>query len=196
MTPAGELWWRYVALEGEDGRRLAEGLSWGSTLTAPSPRQEREKAHEGARPMRAIFLADGKVFTTGFSRMSERQLALWDPVSGPAGPSGQPQDGLHPGRGGRGSPGEACHSQVLSLAPEAPRTWSPASLSSPCPLLSGLPHRLHLPPCLPTVFLPPERPFPPLLACFHSAVLRGPVQKSPSPGRLPAFPMKCSVPQA
>lgn len=36
--------------------------------------------------MRAIFLADGKVFTTGFSRMSERQLALWDPVSGPAGP--------------------------------------------------------------------------------------------------------------
>uniref|UniRef100_A0A8I3WMG0 Coronin n=1 Tax=Callithrix jacchus TaxID=9483 RepID=A0A8I3WMG0_CALJA len=40
---------------------------------------EREKAHEGARPMRAIFLADGKVFTTGFSRMSERQLALWDP---------------------------------------------------------------------------------------------------------------------
>ncbi|PKK17326.1 coronin-1B [Columba livia] len=28
--------------------------------------------------MRAIFLADGKIFTTGFSRMSERQLALWD----------------------------------------------------------------------------------------------------------------------
>ncbi|KAM9097956.1 LOW QUALITY PROTEIN: coronin-1C [Sarcophilus harrisii] len=38
------------------------------------------KAHEGARPMRAIFLADGNVFTTGFSRMSERQLALWNPV--------------------------------------------------------------------------------------------------------------------
>lgn len=32
--------------------------------------------------MRAIFLADGKIFTTGFSRMSERQLALWDTVSG------------------------------------------------------------------------------------------------------------------
>lgn len=30
--------------------------------------------------MRAIFLADGNVFTTGFSRMSERQLALWNPV--------------------------------------------------------------------------------------------------------------------
>uniref|UniRef100_A0A2K6NJ73 Coronin n=2 Tax=Colobinae TaxID=9569 RepID=A0A2K6NJ73_RHIRO len=39
---------------------------------------EKEKAHEGARPMRAIFLADGNVFTTGFSRMSERQLALWN----------------------------------------------------------------------------------------------------------------------
>lgn len=38
--------------------------------------------------MRAIFLADGKVFTTGFSRMSERQLALWDPVSGHALPEG------------------------------------------------------------------------------------------------------------
>uniref|UniRef100_A0ABM5F1N2 Coronin n=1 Tax=Pogona vitticeps TaxID=103695 RepID=A0ABM5F1N2_9SAUR len=42
---------------------------------------EKEKAHEGARPMRAIFLSDGNIFTTGFSRMSERQLALWNPKS-------------------------------------------------------------------------------------------------------------------
>lgn len=42
--------------------------------------QEKDKAHEGARPMRAIFLADGNIFTTGFSRMSERQLALWKTV--------------------------------------------------------------------------------------------------------------------
>ncbi|XP_051552450.1 uncharacterized protein coro1cb isoform X2 [Myxocyprinus asiaticus] len=42
---------------------------------------EKDKAHEGARPMRAIFLADGNIFTTGFSRMSERQLALWNPKS-------------------------------------------------------------------------------------------------------------------
>lgn len=48
--------------------------------TPVSPPQEKERAHEGARPMRAIFLADGKIFTTGFSRMSERQLALWDTV--------------------------------------------------------------------------------------------------------------------
>lgn len=40
---------------------------------------EKEKAHEGSRPMRAIFMSDGNVFTTGFSRMSERQLALWNP---------------------------------------------------------------------------------------------------------------------
>ncbi|KAB5579470.1 hypothetical protein PHYPO_G00195420 [Pangasianodon hypophthalmus] len=38
----------------------------------------REKAHEGTRPMRGVFLTDGKILTTGFSRMSERQLALWD----------------------------------------------------------------------------------------------------------------------
>uniref|UniRef100_G3P236 Coronin n=1 Tax=Gasterosteus aculeatus aculeatus TaxID=481459 RepID=G3P236_GASAC len=44
------------------------------------PRKEMiEKAHEGARPMRAIFLSNGNVLTTGFSRMSERQLALWNP---------------------------------------------------------------------------------------------------------------------
>ncbi|KAG7489128.1 coronin-1C isoform X1 [Solea senegalensis] len=39
---------------------------------------EREKAHDGARPMRAIFLSDGNILTTGFSRMSERQLSLWN----------------------------------------------------------------------------------------------------------------------
>ncbi|XP_077417328.1 coronin-1C-A isoform X2 [Vanacampus margaritifer] len=39
---------------------------------------EKEKAHDGARPMRAIFLKDGKVLTTGFNRRSERQIALWD----------------------------------------------------------------------------------------------------------------------
>ncbi|XP_069047585.1 coronin-1B-like [Lepisosteus oculatus] len=38
----------------------------------------KERAHDGSRPMRAVFLSDGKIFTTGFSRMSERQLALWD----------------------------------------------------------------------------------------------------------------------
>ncbi|KAM9743794.1 coronin-1C-A [Menidia menidia] len=54
------------------------------TIRVIDPRKEdivaeKEKAHEGARPMRAIFLSDGNVLTTGFSRMSERQLALWNP---------------------------------------------------------------------------------------------------------------------
>ncbi|KAM9464264.1 uncharacterized protein ACWYII_009532 isoform 1-T1 [Salvelinus alpinus] len=54
------------------------------TIRVIDPRKEeivgeKEKAHDGARPMRAIFLSDGNVFTTGFSRMSERQLALWNP---------------------------------------------------------------------------------------------------------------------
>ncbi|KAM8976697.1 coronin-6 isoform 2-T2 [Pelodytes ibericus] len=40
---------------------------------------EKSGAHEGARPIKSIFLSDGKIFTTGFSKMSERQLALWDP---------------------------------------------------------------------------------------------------------------------
>ncbi|NWZ49012.1 CORO6 protein, partial [Haliaeetus albicilla] len=39
---------------------------------------EKAKPHDGARPIRAIFVADGKIFTTGFSKMSERQLGLWD----------------------------------------------------------------------------------------------------------------------
>nr|XP_020659183.1 coronin-6 isoform X2 [Pogona vitticeps] len=52
-------------------------------LRVVDPRQrlvvaEKSKPHEGSRPVRAIFMADGKVFTTGFSKMSERQLALWD----------------------------------------------------------------------------------------------------------------------
>ncbi|KAM9304756.1 coronin-1A [Gastrophryne carolinensis] len=39
---------------------------------------EKEKPHEGSRPVRAIFVSEDKILTTGFSRMSDRQLALWD----------------------------------------------------------------------------------------------------------------------
>lgn len=34
--------------------------------------------------MRAIFTRDGNIFTTGFTRMSQRELGLWDPVSHPS----------------------------------------------------------------------------------------------------------------
>lgn len=43
--------------------------------------QEKDRPHEGTRPVRAVFVSDDKILTTGFSRMSERQVALWDMVS-------------------------------------------------------------------------------------------------------------------
>lgn len=37
------------------------------------------KGHQAVKPMRAVFMKDGRIFTTGFSRTGERQYALWDP---------------------------------------------------------------------------------------------------------------------
>ncbi|XP_033748826.1 coronin-1A-like isoform X2 [Pecten maximus] len=36
------------------------------------------KPHESSKPAQAVFLKDGRIFSTGFSRMSERQYAVWD----------------------------------------------------------------------------------------------------------------------
>jgi hypothetical protein len=36
--------------------------------------------HEGTKPTQIVFLKTGNIFTTGFSKMSERQVALWDSV--------------------------------------------------------------------------------------------------------------------
>jgi hypothetical protein len=36
--------------------------------------------HEGSKPTQIVFLKNGNIFTTGFSKMSERQVALWDGV--------------------------------------------------------------------------------------------------------------------
>lgn len=35
------------------------------------------KCHEGAKPSHVCYLKDGQLLTTGFSKMSERQYALW-----------------------------------------------------------------------------------------------------------------------
>ena len=43
--------------------------------------QEKDRPHEGTRPVHAVFVSEGKILTTGFSRMSEQQVALWDTVS-------------------------------------------------------------------------------------------------------------------
>ena len=37
--------------------------------------------HEGSKPAQVVYLRNGRIFTTGFSKMSERQMALWDDVS-------------------------------------------------------------------------------------------------------------------
>lgn len=37
--------------------------------------------HEGVKPQRAIFLKDGRIFTTGFTKRSERLYALRTQVS-------------------------------------------------------------------------------------------------------------------
>jgi len=37
--------------------------------------------HEGSKSIQVVYLKNGSLFTTGFSRMSERQYALWDGVS-------------------------------------------------------------------------------------------------------------------
>lgn len=36
--------------------------------------------HEGSKASRAIFLRSGLIFTTGFSKMSDRQYSLRDPA--------------------------------------------------------------------------------------------------------------------
>uniref|UniRef100_A0A8C4GNQ8 Coronin n=1 Tax=Dicentrarchus labrax TaxID=13489 RepID=A0A8C4GNQ8_DICLA len=75
----------YSACWNRDGSRILTSCK-DKTMRVLDPRKgtvliEKEKPHEGSRPIRAVFVADGKILSTGFSRMSERQVALWDPVS-------------------------------------------------------------------------------------------------------------------
>lgn len=39
------------------------------------------RCHDGAKPQQCVYLKDGRIFTTGFSKMSERQYALWKEVN-------------------------------------------------------------------------------------------------------------------
>ncbi|XP_060243243.1 coronin-6 isoform X5 [Meriones unguiculatus] len=75
------------------------------TLRIVDPRKgrvvaERFAAHEGMRPMRAVFTRLGHIFTTGFTRMSQRELGLWDPVT-QLEAWGVCPGGWHHGRGAR-----------------------------------------------------------------------------------------------
>jgi len=40
--------------------------------------QERKAAHAGTKTSKVVFLKDGRILTFGFSKMSDRQYALWD----------------------------------------------------------------------------------------------------------------------
>lgn len=40
--------------------------------------QQRNAAHDGTKTCKCVFLKDGRLMTFGFSRMSDRQYALWD----------------------------------------------------------------------------------------------------------------------
>ncbi|CAL9692732.1 unnamed protein product [Knipowitschia caucasica] len=73
----------YSAVWNRDGSRILTSCK-DKMLRILDPRKgtvitEKEKPHEGSRPVRAVFMSDGKILSTGFSRMSERQVALWDP---------------------------------------------------------------------------------------------------------------------
>ncbi|KAG7272675.1 hypothetical protein CRUP_008503 [Coryphaenoides rupestris] len=74
----------YSACWNRDGTQILTSCK-DKTLRILDPRKgtvitEKEKPHEGSRPVRALFVSDGKILSTGFSRMSERQVALWDPT--------------------------------------------------------------------------------------------------------------------
>lgn len=53
--------------------------------------------------MRAVFTRQGHIFTTGFTRMSQRELGLWDPVTQLEAWGVCPGD-WHHGRGARRPP--------------------------------------------------------------------------------------------
>lgn len=41
---------------------------------------QKGNAHKGAKASQAVFTKDNRIFTTGFSKMSDRQYALWAEV--------------------------------------------------------------------------------------------------------------------
>ena len=73
----------YTAIWNNDGSKIATTCK-DKMIRCFDPRTGKlateGKGHHATKPMRALFLTDGKLFTTGFSRTSERQYALWDLV--------------------------------------------------------------------------------------------------------------------
>lgn len=124
----------------------------------PRP-QERFAAHEGMRPMRAVFTRQGHIFTTGFTRMSQRELGLWDPVT-QLDAGGVCPGGWHHGRG------PAPHPQACPPG----EGWGPAAHRAhthPCPAVL---RRLKEPRWRPHLVMPSPWGWFAMTACGHWGV--------------------------
>lgn len=87
-------------------------------------------------------MADGKIFTTGFSKMSERQLGLWDLVWGRAVTHRAPQDpACPPGTLLRPPPSEPNSCTRDGSAPSRPIPVPRADSVPPIPRRGSLPTR-------------------------------------------------------
>lgn len=95
--------------------------------------------------MRAVFTRQGHIFTTGFTRMSQRELGLWDPVTQLEAWGVCPGD-WHHGRGARrphpqGMPTwTGLEAAALSAAPAIPTPMPlPSFAASPEEACAGAP---------------------------------------------------------
>ncbi|XP_030041906.1 coronin-6 isoform X1 [Microcaecilia unicolor] len=86
---------------------------------------EKVRPHEGPRPVRAIFMSDGKVFTTGFNKTSERQLALWDPEKF------APHEGMRPMRAIFTREGNIFTTGFTRMSQRELGLWDPKSFDEP-----------------------------------------------------------------
>lgn len=70
----------YTAIWNYDGSKIATTCK-DKMIRCFDPRSGKlileTKGHQATKPMRGFFTKDGMLFTTGFSRTSERQYALW-----------------------------------------------------------------------------------------------------------------------
>nr|VZI23278.1 unnamed protein product [Spirometra erinaceieuropaei] len=59
-------------------REAADGWDGVNAHPGVPPHPLENICHPGTKPQQAVYLKNGRIFTTGFSPMSERQYALWD----------------------------------------------------------------------------------------------------------------------
>ncbi|KAI5097040.1 coronin-1A [Silurus meridionalis] len=122
----------YSACWNRDGSRILTSCK-DKKLRVFDPRKgsviaEKDKPHEGSRPVRAVFVSEGKILTTGFSRMSERQVALWDPEKD------KPHEGSRPVRAVFVSEGKILTTGFSRMSERQVALWDPNNFSEPLTL--------------------------------------------------------------